>query len=333
MPEIPTLNQLNSLNKPDGGGDPSEIALGELNRLGLGKNDFATLSQAIMSRPEVRAFDNTVFDLLERQTNGKRTFGYAEFLRMDGIEKGYVILRDKYDYVIVDVSSKVPKIPHPLYLRYHDFVTDIIEKIKNGGIQKVGFTRIASFKVRGLEVVVLRGPRGRESLSTDPAVSIVVSSSQAGFPKEALNDLKIAAWGSKEEDSDVFAVYVFPRPVCVETIGIRLMEAHLKDVRVIAANDIGQNPLLWEEIPSRLAESGAAYTINLSTPSGPDDYQVIIEPEKMAVSQPFRGIGLICKRSKGDVCNYHPQVGSGMYMHELEIFGTVAQGNACHSRK
>jgi hypothetical protein len=104
----------------------------------------------------------------------------------------------------------------------------------------------------------------------------------------------------------------------------------MKDVRLIATSQPNTNPQTWTELPARLENSNGDFSEKVSVPSGPDSYTVVMQPKHSAVQNPLFGVGIICKRSKGDLCNHHPKVGSGMYLRELDIHATkVISGKNC----
>ncbi len=169
-PSISFLNIWN-LPTPVGGGDLSMLTLSYLNQFGFSKGKFAVLSHAIVADPGDRPFDDTLLNLLASQEGKNETFGYSDFLRIANVGQGYELLKSNYDYTLVDATSAQPVAFNPFYRPYYNFVTDVKEQIADGEIQKLGLTPIGSFKLKGLEIVVLRSPLARELLSTDGAAN------------------------------------------------------------------------------------------------------------------------------------------------------------------
>ena len=144
---------------------------------------------------------------------------------------------------------------------------------------------------------------------------------QKGFPVANLNDGTEAAWGCPEGDTDVYAAVVLPAPHVVHHVRIKMFcpagRQHLRDFRVVTAEDGSPTPTKWQIVRARLAGEKAFRQV-LTIPPVADMSEVVIEVDPKAMYGARTTWGIACLRSQGDVPNYLP-VGSGVYIREIGV--------------
>jgi hypothetical protein len=147
--------QLGASRAPTPGGDPNEITAKHLAAVGL-HGRFATLSGHILDGPQNRPFDYMALNLLASRDRDTSQFGYDQPLRAKDLADAYQLLRDHYDFALLDVTSQPPSVHIPLYENYFALVQDFGRRWRQGEIESAGFGEVAAFDVRGFHVVVLR---------------------------------------------------------------------------------------------------------------------------------------------------------------------------------
>ena len=156
------------------------------------------------------------------------------------------------------------------------------------------------------------------------------SSQQTGFPAANLNDGTPAAWGSDETLSDVYAYIILDRPEAVSGILLSAFSPagrdHLRDMRLIAAPSLPQDPTEWKFIGSSASLGGNKVGGNkesnevISLPSVSDEELILFAPDKSDKNYGAYGVwGVACLRSRGDVCNQLKKNENGMYIREMRL--------------
>jgi hypothetical protein len=175
------------------------------------------------------------------------------------------------------------------------------------------------------ELALASGPERMAKLATtrSPVARpvAVVSSAQAGFPAEKLNDSTLNAWGSSEEPKDVYAGLSHPKPALFHQAEIILFapddKLHLRDLRVVVADDERDGTPVWRVVRSRLSGMGP-FTEKITVPPLADGTHVVLEldPSDPAFGpHGFWGVGCLSE-SAGDKRNYLA-AGRGVYIREL----------------
>jgi hypothetical protein len=175
--------------------------------------------------------------------------------------------------------------------------------------------------------VISLGPDENLAASNKGARAIASSSVSAQFAIANLNDGTPEAWGAAEGNDDVYAAVVLPTPKAIREIRLSLFSpnlpprAHLRDIRVVAADSEDKNGPNWRVVRSRLAKE-QPFSEKVTVPPLDDGSYVRIEIDP---SDPNKGAhkiwGVACfTASHGDARNYlEPGKGTGIYVRELQM--------------
>jgi hypothetical protein len=163
--------------------------------------------------------------------------------------------------------------------------------------------------------------------SSNGARAIATSSAAPQFAIANLNDGTPQPWGSADGKDDVYAAIVLPSAKAIREMRISLfspeqpVRAHLRDIRVVAADSESKTGPKWLVVRSRLAKD-QPFSEKVTVPPSADGTYVAIEIDP---SDPNAGQhkiwGVACfSSSKGDARNYlAPGTGNGVYMKELQM--------------
>jgi hypothetical protein len=207
---------------------------------------------------------------------------------------------------------------------FHNFAVHL----RRGAIWKGPF-RVAELlypeRSYGLNRDWLKGAEIERTMLNCPLPSnirrAIASSSQEGYPPEDLADLTLAPWGSAETDADTWAGIELTAAKPVSSIAITLFSPggrmHLRDIRVVAADNATDGVPAWKVVRSRVGHVGG-YSEKVTIPIADDAAIVKIEMDR---GDSFWGRhpywGIICmSHTRGDARNYLP-VGRGIYVREL----------------
>jgi hypothetical protein len=121
----------------------------------------------------------------------------------------------------------------------------------------------------------------------------------------------------------VYAGVVFDKPVAISEMRITVFSpagrAHLRDMRVMAADQESGGTPTWHILSARLA-GAAAFADKVTVPPFPDGTNISIEidpDDSHRGMHRYWGIGCL-SASNGDARNYVP-VGRGVYIRELQM--------------
>ncbi len=154
----------------------------------------------------------------------------------------------------------------------------------------------------------------------------LASSSQSGFTVGALNDGTQMAWGASGQKDNEDTLFAVARPDSFKPNIIQLVlfspggKAHIRDLSVVASDDIDAPVRDWKVIRSRIKGDAAfAFGRKITMPQGADGQVVTIEIDRGDTNhRPHKAYGLAClSNSAGYKRNYIPEMGGGVYVHEI----------------
>ncbi|MBI5236219.1 MAG: glycosyltransferase family 39 protein [Deltaproteobacteria bacterium] len=152
----------------------------------------------------------------------------------------------------------------------------------------------------------------------------LASSSQSGFTVGALNDGTQMAWGASGQKDNEDTLFAVARQDSFKPNIIQLVlfspggKAHIKDLSVVASDDVDAPVKDWKVIRSRI-KGDSAFARKITMPSGADGQVVTIEIDGGdPLHKPYKAYGLAClSNSAGYKRNYIPEMGGGVYVHEI----------------
>lgn len=211
---------------------------------------------------------------------------------------------------------------------YVSLAGTLLDMSARGERAPFGLRPVARFTVGGRDQLLFSfddlAPSTSVKASASPNGPVAVATnSQTGFPVSNINDGTPAAWGSTENPIDVYAGIDFHTPRPARELEIRLFtpngRAHLRDVRVVFADDEQNGRPRWQIARSRLSTS-EVFTEKVTIPLLPDSTVVRIQVDLGdSGGKPHRFWGVAClSASKGDGRNYL-SAGRGVYFRELQV--------------
>ncbi|MEK6791509.1 MAG: glycosyltransferase family 39 protein [Deltaproteobacteria bacterium] len=152
----------------------------------------------------------------------------------------------------------------------------------------------------------------------------LASSSQSGFTVGALNDGTQMAWGAAGQKDNEDTLFAVARLEAFKPNIIQLVlfgpggKAHIKDLSVVASDDIDAPVRDWKIVRSRV-KGDAAFGKKITMPQGADGQVVTIEIDRGDPNhRPHKAYGVAClSNSAGYKRNYIPEMGGGVYVHEI----------------
>lgn len=152
----------------------------------------------------------------------------------------------------------------------------------------------------------------------------LASSSQSGFTVGALNDGTQFAWGAAGQKDGEDTLFAVVRPEAFKPNIIQLVlfspggNAHIRDLSVAASDDIDLPVKDWKILRSRI-KGDVAFGKKITMPQGTDGQVITIEIDRGDPNhRPYKAYGLAClSKSAGYKRNYIPEMGGGVYVHEI----------------
>lgn len=321
------------------GVDPSAQTLEKLRPLPLQGARIAVFSLAMNQYLE-RPFDVSGLKVMNSRYGLNFKVSYPP--PFSDIRQSYQALHENYDYVMVDVSTEPP--PGKAQLDPYERLTwDIGEKWRANKLDSIRLSYVTEFKVNTLTATFLpikekrililmvlsengvRIPftdnialdqRGSKAYATQTE-----SDSSASF---LIDGSENRAWGSKGLPEDTWFAVSFGQeknPAWINLILFASPEGcHIRDITVVATNDVPSETTKWVLLKSRIGNSGD-FKEKITIPNLPDrqSIQIEIDPDDLRGKQ-YKSIGLACfSKTKGYLRNYHRGGGLGIYAREMQI--------------
>lgn len=201
-----------------------------------------------------------------------------------------------------------------------------IAKLPFGGLVLVAFffANLASCGKADQKLETVQPLDAQENLAASSKGARAFATNNApNFPIANLNDGTPKPWGAAEGGSDVYAGVVLPSPQPVGEFRLSLFSpeqrAHLRDIRVVAADSEGPGVPNWHEVRSRLSRD-QPFSGKITIPPLADGTVVRVELDRADPNWGSHKIwGFACLSSSlGDARNHLP-AGTGAYVRELQM--------------